>query len=393
MSLENCRDLKRLKSVDSTHLAKELNIPSKDFLKWLEIGDCRFYPPYYDLSTGKKRLFDVPKWPDRRRFKRINNFFQGIRSHHSKAHGGVKNRSSVSSARAHVGNKFVWTSDVKNCFPSVTCEMFMSELDKLGLCHEQTKMFNDLLMCRDRMPQGCPTSNVALNIFFWHLDFRMVEFCGRRNLAYTRMADDIVISGRTESDGFKANEKLHRMIDNIGLTVNAVKWEKCGFQKSSGDMLVHSLNIVRGKLDLSPEQREKASEVAKETVGICRSLQFCSLKAAIASRNKLHGWYHYCRQTQDTLTPVLKKATNQADAAVKSRLMAEGFSVKDWKWWVLPYSKDLRRSWARRLDEQTIKKVAEKEQMQREFDFMRVDRNHKFVLPTKPVSDGSLGVS
>ena len=374
MSLVNCRGLKRLREADKLRVASELGISLPRLAEWLDRGDSRFLKSRYDSSTGKKRLFDVPKWSNRKLFDRTNKFFQKIRAHHANAHGGIAKKSSVTSARRHVGNGLVWTTDIKDCFPSVNREMFGNELRNIRLPEIQVDFFTRLFLCRNRIPQGCPTSNVALNIFFWHLDFRMTEYCGKRNLAYTRMADDIVISGRDEAHGAKATEKLHRMIGEAGLSVNAAKWEKCGFQNSTSETLVHSLNVAKGNLELAPEQKDKAAWVAEKTLSVCRSLQFCSIKPAIKYRNQLHGWYHYSRQTQDPITAELRKVIHEVDAAVRERLLRERLSVKGWKWWTYPHCIDLVSVWNDRLDKVAVK------QIQQEFEFTRHDLSHKGTL-------------
>ena len=361
MSLRNCRDLQRLKKIDASALADELRMSVAKFRAWVRKGDARYNAPKIDFSTGKKRVFDVPFYRDRRRFRAINKFLQRVHSHHRCAHGGITKRSSVSSALRHVGNRFIWTTDVKDCFLSISNDIFNSQLKQLGLCDSQVELLARLFLCRNRLPQGSPTSNAALNIFFWHLDYRMVEYCGKRKLCYTRMADDIVISGRKEEAGESASRKLHAMIAEADLNVNLSKWEKLGRQSSPEHTLIHSLNVARGILELSSVQQSHAKTVANRTIGACRSLQISSFESAVGYRNQLHGWYHYARQTQDSITQELRIAISQSDQLVRQRLENEHISVKGWKWWVHPHCKQVARLWQKRNDCKVVDKIAQQE--------------------------------
>ncbi|MBB3205493.1 hypothetical protein FHS27_001293 [Rhodopirellula rubra] len=315
------------------------------FLDWVARGDERFLPTRIDSSSGKFRELDVPKPSDMRIFRMLNKSLGFDRLFHRVAHGGVKRRSSVTSAKSHIKAPFVWVIDVTNCFPSVKFDRFASELGHLGVTPAMQKIIAETLFCRGQIPQGCPTSNLALNLFFMALDYQMAEYCWKRLISFTRMADDIVVGAKERSRGEHAVDKLVAGLAKLDLTVNEKKRAKVGFQPNTGQQLVHSLEISSGSLLLCDEHRNRARQVAEKTVGACRSVQPQSLERAADYRRQLNGWFHYSSQSQDLLTSDLAKAIRVSDNAVKSRLQRAQLDCKRWRWWEIKTATELAARW------------------------------------------------
>ncbi len=345
MSLNGSRPVMRLRELDAKELSSKARLSESTFLDWVSRGDDRFLPTRIDATSGKLRELDVPKPSDMRIFRTLNKSLGFDRLYHRVAHGGVKHRSSVTSAKTHAKAPFIWVIDVANCFPSVRSERFAEEMGRIGVDSRMQNVLMETFFCRGQVPQGCPTSNLALNLFFLKLDYRMAEYCWKRQISFTRMADDVVLGAKDRSTGDRAVEKLVAGLTDLEVKVNEKKREAVGFQPCSGQQLVHSLEISSGSLLLCDEHRIRARHVAEKTVGACRSVQPRSLERAANYRRQLNGWFHYSSQSQDLLTNDLAKAIRLADDSVKLKLRMASLDCKGWRWWVGETASDLATRW------------------------------------------------
>lgn len=345
-------------------LASAVGMSCKEFIEWIELGDDRFFPPRERLIGQKLRTLDVPFAPSRYIFRRLNRFFQSLNVVNRNAHGGVKGRSSFHSARKHLSQRFVWTIDVTDCFPSITRSEFMRSLQEIGIAAELSEIFAAIFICRDRLPQGSPCSSIGLNIHFLKFDYDFSETCGKMNLAFSRMADDIVFSGAERQLGDRIAEQIKKRLGSMGLSVNSEKWEKGGIQTSQGQQLVHSLRVDGRQLMISDKHRDKARAIALRAVRVCRCVQPRTFTDAASSRRSLSGWYYYCNQTKDPILEELASAIICSDESVKQILTKHGVDWPETPWF-MPHNESLiLRRWQRvnraRSRRRAASQVAEK---------------------------------
>lgn len=140
-------------------------------------------------------------------------------------HGGIRSRSIVTHARAHVGQDMVATLDIRKFFPSTTKIHLIPILTALGFLGEAATDLLLLVTFKNELPQGAPTSSILANLAFAQGDSRFIQICRKRKLRYSRYVDDIAISGQCDfsdlrgpfidaiqaSDYGVANEKIHFM--------------------------------------------------------------------------------------------------------------------------------------------------------------------------------------
>ena len=86
----------------------------------------------------------------------------------------------------HLGSKAIAIRDIADCFPSVSTDRLRKKLLALGFRSDTARLLAGLLTCKDRIPQGSPTSNDALNLYEYDLDETLTRACGSTS-RYTRM--------------------------------------------------------------------------------------------------------------------------------------------------------------------------------------------------------------
>ncbi|HRO04093.1 MAG TPA: reverse transcriptase domain-containing protein, partial [Terricaulis sp.] len=116
---------------------------------------------------------------------------------HPGAHGFIKERSILTNAAEHVGQRQVLNVDLEDFFPSVNFGrvrgIFMAPPFKLGPA--AAALFAQLCTHRNGLPQGAPTSPPLSNFAAVQLDRALSRLARENGVRYSRYADDITFSG------------------------------------------------------------------------------------------------------------------------------------------------------------------------------------------------------
>lgn len=157
------------------------------------------------------------------------------------AHGFVKQRSIVSNAAPHVGQKIVINMDMENFFPSITFRRVKGLFCQLGysehlavvlalLCTEPPRVAVEHagkvmhVAIGDRvLPQGACTSPAITNLICRKLDARLKGFSEKIGFTYTRYADDLTFSGNDSSKVGKVLRMSRQVLSDEGFKEHPTK--------------------------------------------------------------------------------------------------------------------------------------------------------------------------
>jgi retron-type reverse transcriptase len=176
------------------------------------------------------------------------------------ATGFVKGRSVRDNAALHVGKNYVFNTDLKDFFPSVSqyrvkkCLMyrpfnFTEEVANLvaGLCCVVDGVGKEY---KGYLPQGSPCSPIITNIVCQVLDRKLAKLARKYNLTYSRYADDITFSSMHniyQPDGEFLTE-LRNIINEERFSINDEKTrlQKRGERQEVTGLVVNAkVNTVR----------------------------------------------------------------------------------------------------------------------------------------------------
>lgn len=133
----------------------------------------------------------------------------------------------LDNAKRHKGNRYFLCLDIENFFPSVSYAKVFTVFKAIGYDSHVSHIFASLCTCRGKLPQGAVTSPALSNIICIRLDHRISGYVGKRNVTYTRYADDMTFSSLNHSllvgirrvaveilrsEGFKPNEAKTRFL-------------------------------------------------------------------------------------------------------------------------------------------------------------------------------------
>src|SRR5689334_12289528 len=156
----------------------------------------RYTPFEIPKRTGGMRLIHSPNGAIREAQTALAPHLLALYNAHPSVHGFLKERSILSNAKLHTGQRLVFNVDLADFFPSINFGrvrgLFMSPPFNLGPA--AATVFAQLCTHRNGLPQGAPTSPHLSNFIAADLDRRLTRLARESGARYTRYADDITFS-------------------------------------------------------------------------------------------------------------------------------------------------------------------------------------------------------
>lgn len=144
-------------------------------------------------------------------------------------------------AEFHKKNIFLLEMDITNFFGTIAEKQVYKLFCSIGYVSKVATVLTNLCTYDGVLPQGAVTSPYIANLVCYHLDARLNGYCSRRDIEYTRYADDLAFSSNNRTlinrvekflkyivaeEGFLINEKKTRYLSNdvkktvTGITIN-----------------------------------------------------------------------------------------------------------------------------------------------------------------------------
>jgi RNA-directed DNA polymerase len=141
----------------------------------------------------------------------------------------------------HKKNIFLLEMDITNFFGTITEQQVYRLFCNIGYNSKVAGILANLCTYNDYLPQGAVTSPYIANLVCYHMDARINGYCSRKDIVYTRYADDLTFSSNNRmllnkvekfikyivgDEGFVINEKKTRYLSNdvkktvTGITIN-----------------------------------------------------------------------------------------------------------------------------------------------------------------------------
>ena len=200
--------ISKLQQVASpSELAQLLNIPQKFFLHHLygQQPSNQYKQWTIPKKNGSLRSIASPqpnlKLIQSRLAEYLQDCLQEIRSqnnfHTNLSHGFEIDKSIITNAAIHEGQKYILNIDLENFFDSIN----FGRIRGFFIKNKNFKLHPSIASCiahiacfNNSLPQGSPSSPVISNLICSVLDIRLKNFAKRYKCLYTRYADDLTFS-------------------------------------------------------------------------------------------------------------------------------------------------------------------------------------------------------
>lgn len=219
---------------------------------------------YHHFSISKKsggeRRISAPSKGLKNILYYVNIMLKAVYRPSDYAMGFTEGRSVADNAIRHIGQNFVFNTDLKDFFPSIEQPRVWKRLQLkpfniqqpianiiAGLCCIKEEQEDGSFIYV--LPQGAPTSPLLTNAICDTLDRRLNGLAKKFKLKYTRYADDITFSSMHFVYGEKGDfrKELYRIISDQGFTVNE---NKTRLQKLGERQMVTGL-VVSDKINVT----------------------------------------------------------------------------------------------------------------------------------------------
>ncbi|MPM20320.1 hypothetical protein SDC9_66749 [bioreactor metagenome] len=191
-----------------------------------------------------------------------------------------KGSPTVANVKQHNNNTYIFKMDVKDFFPSVKRERIFYLFKAVGYNNYISNVLSNFCTYNEHLPQGAVTSPRLANLVCYKLDNRIEKYCTKREIVYTRYADDLTFS----SNNRNILRNIHGMISKIlmdeGFTPNE---DKTNFMTPKSHKSITGIT-VNDRLIKAPKQSKKL---------VRAMIHHAVVSGNYSNSNKIRGYISY----------------------------------------------------------------------------------------------------
>jgi RNA-directed DNA polymerase len=236
-----------------TDLSRNIGINSS-YLNSLIYNSHKFYNSYYlRKKSGGKRMIDAPSIP----LKSIQawilrNILENI-SISDRAFGFVKSKGIKNNAKVHLGKKYILCTDIRDFFHSTSYNNVKNVFKRIYKNQQLVNSLSNLCTYNGYLPQGAVTSPCLSNIIFKEIDDSILSLCNKKNIYYSRYADDLTFSS---NDLNKLKEILPEIIKICNKKGYKINNDKTRFMSGKKRIVVTGIILNSNKLSIGRRKKK-----------------------------------------------------------------------------------------------------------------------------------------
>lgn len=212
-------------------------------------------------KSGGQRIISAPSKGLSHMLYYVNIMLKAVYQPSGYAMGFVEGRSVVDNASRHIGQNYVYNTDLENFFPSIDQPRVWKrfQLAPFNFNQQIASVLAGLCCIKEKqedgkfiyiLPQGAPTSPLITNAICDKLDRRLGGLAHRFGLHYSRYADDITFSSmhNVYQENGEFQTELKRIIEgqNFHLNIGKTRLQKLGErQEVTGLTVSNRVNTSR----------------------------------------------------------------------------------------------------------------------------------------------------
>ena len=181
------------------------------------------------------------------------------------AYGGIKKRDNVKNARKHQGKKYIFTTDLKDFFPSLKNRQVFEMFRSFNFSPTVSRLLTQLTTYKGKLPQGTPTSPALANLVFIKTGKKLQEFATENKLTFTSFIDDLTFSAPID---FKT--KANFIIDTLQKDGFRISHSKTNYKTKNPT--VTGIVVKNNNLAITSSYKIKIKDISGKTEEQIRGL-------------------------------------------------------------------------------------------------------------------------
>jgi retron-type reverse transcriptase len=140
----------------------------------------------------------------------------------------IRGKGLLENVKPHADNRYFVCMDIEDFFPSIRFYSVKRIFELIGYSPESSKLLSRICTCNNTLPQGGVTSPSLSNLVSSKLDRRLSGLTSRRNIVYTRYADDMTFSSNNRNQLNKSIPLIEEIIRSEHFTPHPKKTRAMG---------------------------------------------------------------------------------------------------------------------------------------------------------------------
>lgn len=153
-------------------------------------------------------------------------------------------------AERHKNNLYILKMDLKDFYPSICRAKVYNQFLQLGYNTYAANLITNICILDGKLPQGAVTSPYLASLVCYKMDVRIAAYCNKRDIVYTRYADDLTFSCDNRDELHKIYGMIKKIVEDEGFTLNQKKTQ---FLTPKGHKKVVGVTINDGMLKASKD--------------------------------------------------------------------------------------------------------------------------------------------
>lgn len=234
-------------------------------------------PRHVVSASGKLRTLQQRLYTDV-----LSNLY---RSPHS--HGGVPRRNVLTNVAPHLGQRYVFTTDIANFYPNIHRERVARFFFLLGCSIEVARLCTRLCTFSHRLEQGLVTSPVLADQLLRPVDDRIAGACEKLGLTYTRFVDDLAISSPFDLEASGIPQLVATILTEHGFRPHP---KKVSFGKVCDSASITGIRLRNGHPDVKREYIEELERQLKDAASLTEGGEFVG---PYLTESQMRGKVHF----------------------------------------------------------------------------------------------------
>ncbi|MEN2768064.1 reverse transcriptase domain-containing protein [Ornithinibacillus xuwenensis] len=158
---------------------------------------------------------------------------------------------------------------ISTFYPSITREKVFILFKNLGYNNYISNILTNICTIYNELPQGGVCSPYISNLVCYKLDRRLIGLCAKRDINYTRFADDLTFSSDNKDVLKKVKNVIIDILYNEGFEINRKKTRflsPISYKKITGLTINHKNNKNKNRLTVNKLYKKKVRAMIHKAI-------------------------------------------------------------------------------------------------------------------------------